>query len=1421
LEKIAVGAHALHALQASPSLIGSFIYVTFLQDGTNPDDNNLQYELQWTPLKNRQGAENPWLLPSDDFVGRAPTTASPVLSGQNADPGLVSVDKTTGAIQAFPQTPGNFTMWLLVRHTVIDDATTHGIVSKYDTMVVAKWDLTVQGKPTFALTSYDRDTDVDTTEYAVEKAPTLTCIVGSICRVARIINVLTENAYDDGQDNPFDAVTIKNAPLGFFIEASTGEILGSPNEATPVDQPTIASVYVVDASGAEAFVEIITITVIEPKVFSLNPTFAKSIQWDDVGLKESKGIGFVRDEKIQYAVGSTVEFPSQILARPNQDLFLNPADNDFGRIAYKRKLRTTAETGTLQKGDPGSWLVDTETGGMLAIITNKGEYTVQLLATDGAGVEVEVRSWSFEVVDRGQCLHINEALVGEECKSFQLVVANERTANTAEFTDPAAMAGNYYTVKTPYRFAPLVIDTALSNYSVGTQADVTYRITSNSIDRDDTDGFFLNAKNGEMLGSFDDFNATTETMTFNITLVAVDASGLRQDVETMIMHVRYEDVQVEVFGPNGSGCENGGKKKDTVPFDKHYTCECVGRYTGDNCETKSPEASFVESGMSSAAIGSGLGSVILLLLMGFGAMKYHAHWQSMKPVDFNAQLQKMVSMGLIEASQLQRDITPREIRRRDLTLGKVLGSGAFGEVYKAQLDESEVNNIPEYTVAAKTVKDASQSVEGTKALLAEASVMCQVGAHPNLVSMVGVVTRGDPLVLVISFAAGGSVQDVLKKQHASGEPLSIADKLQMAVEVARGMEHIAKNHFIHRDLAARNVLVAEGLCKIADFGLSRGGGGGSDDDDDTYTSSNGVFPVRWTAPEAMETMQFAPPTDVWSFGIVMIELLTDGEQPYYGTNNPDVMKLTMSGGRHPKPERCTDEIYKLLLECWDAEPAKRPTFTTLAARLKIMAKAAANVKRELRVSMNVKNRGAKVPHLKGAEESATAKEYLFHATLSYDRANIELVKKIRNRLQELGFKIWYDSPEHNQQKSSISAKAAVIENSEAFLYCMSNSYKDSEVCHAEANYAHQLKKPMIALMCEQEYTADGWLGFLLGTKLWYGVCYFKDKPEFNARIDEIANVLYQITSHKNTRKPIADPADGFVSDVAIDYANIYGTGDMLPNYESEAADGSRANSKKKASSIKRRPSMKKKNKFNVMLSYCWAQQDLIKRIRAYLDRMGFVVWFDIEQMKGSVTDAMAAAVENSEAIVYCMSQKYKESTNCHAEANYAHQKKRPMIPLLVDADYTPDGWLGFLLGANNPINFFGEIITDSSLFEGQMAELINVLVQFTTHSVEDPPDNTDDTYMTFNAADIIGHGQALPAESDILWEDPASEYLAIGEGLGGVVTHNPLFVGEDDEGFGIRSSTSTGGAASTRPKKTSKKKKKPKKTKQALAPPGN
>ena len=147
------------------------------------------------------------------------------------------------------------------------------------------------------------------------------------------------------------------------------------------------------------------------------------------------------------------------------------------------------------------------------------------------------------------------------------------------------------------------------------------------------------------------------------------------------------------------------------------------------------------------------------------------------------------------------------------------------------------------------------------------------------------------------------------------------------------------------------------MCKVADFGLSRGGGGGGDDGDTEsyYKSSKGVFPVRWTAPESMETLRFTQASDVWAFAVVVVELLQDGDRPYHGQSNPDVMKMVMSGGRHSKPsDDCTDELFKFMLLCWHQDVAQRPTFAKVAEYFKPMAGSVAAPAIEPRKDLNKK-----------------------------------------------------------------------------------------------------------------------------------------------------------------------------------------------------------------------------------------------------------------------------------------------------------------------------------------------------------------------------------------------------------------------------------------------------------------------------------
>lgn len=330
-----------------------------------------------------------------------------------------------------------------------------------------------------------------------------------------------------------------------------------------------------------------------------------------------------------------------------------------------------------------------------------------------------------------------------------------------------------------------------------------------------------------------------------------------------------------------------------------------------------------------------LGAVALLV--SFGAY-YLSRRQRTKATDFHLEIQKMLEINEIDEATVDKAAIPVEIPRRNVNVITKIGSGQFGDVCKATYTDP---SGAEFLVAVKTVRDTAASVEATNEIKFEATVMAQVGSHPNLVSLVGVVTRGDPLLLVLSYCELGSLLSMLKAAARSGRPVELTEKIDFAVGTAAGMEHLCSKHFVHRDLAARNVLVTTArVCKVADFGLSRtvaptkNGAGDDENPAQYYKSSHGVFPIRWTAPEATENLKFSAMTDVWSFGIVMIELISDGAKPYQGMSNSEVLLKVQTGYTIPQPPGCPDDLWnRVIAPCWVENPLDRPSFAQLGAAL--------------------------------------------------------------------------------------------------------------------------------------------------------------------------------------------------------------------------------------------------------------------------------------------------------------------------------------------------------------------------------------------------------------------------------------------------------------------------------------------------------
>ncbi|KAL8606718.1 hypothetical protein ACOMHN_018752 [Nucella lapillus] len=111
---------------------------------------------------------------------------------------------------------------------------------------------------------------------------------------------------------------------------------------------------------------------------------------------------------------------------------------------------------------------------------------------------------------------------------------------------------------------------------------------------------------------------------------------------------------------------------------------------------------------------------------------------------------------------------------------------------------------------------------------------------------------------------------------------------------------------------------------------------------------------------------------------------------------------------------------------------------------------------------------------------------------------------------------------------------------------------------------------------------------------------------------------------------------------------------------------------------------------HLMISYQWDNQKTLMQVRDRLVSRGFQVWMDVDNMSGSTLQAMAEAVEQAEAVLMCMSPRYKDSDNCRTEAEYAFKLKKTIIPLQMETNYQPDGWLGILLGTKLFIDFSGK-----------------------------------------------------------------------------------------------------------------------------------
>uniref|UniRef100_A0A8C6ULC3 Receptor protein-tyrosine kinase n=1 Tax=Neogobius melanostomus TaxID=47308 RepID=A0A8C6ULC3_9GOBI len=321
-----------------------------------------------------------------------------------------------------------------------------------------------------------------------------------------------------------------------------------------------------------------------------------------------------------------------------------------------------------------------------------------------------------------------------------------------------------------------------------------------------------------------------------------------------------------------------------------------------------------------------IGSLFLMVILALSVAVYVRR----KSIKKKRALRRFLETELVEpltpSGTAPNQAQLRILKETELKRVKILGSGAFGTVYKGiWVPEGETVKIP---VAIKILSEATGPKANVEFM--DALIMASVD-HPHLVRLLGV-CLSPTIQLVTQLMPHGCLLDYV---HEHKDNIGSQLLLNWCVQIAKGMMYLEERRLVHRDLAARNVLVkSPNHIKITDFGLARL----LDADEKEYNADGGKMPIKWMALECIHYRKFTHQSDVWSYGVTIWELMTFGGKPYDGIPTREIPDILEKGERLPQPPICTIDVYMVMVKCWMIDADSRPKFKELAAEFCRMAR---------------------------------------------------------------------------------------------------------------------------------------------------------------------------------------------------------------------------------------------------------------------------------------------------------------------------------------------------------------------------------------------------------------------------------------------------------------------------------------------------